>query len=255
MEDAFGAGSTASGAELYAFSLANTTAATVTVDTLTFTLSGVVGIALGDTLLFFALAHLGAHRAALFGTLGPVLTAIGGWGFLGESLSPRQVAGVFCAALGVGMVVYHKSRTPATRLGVLLGIGSAVCQAAGVLLSKRGLAGADPLAATTLRIAAALTALAVFGFFRGEFKTDLSRLVRPRVLRRLVPAAFFGTFLGLWLMTTGIKHTKSAVASALHSTTPLFTLPIALFVLKESVGLLAIAGSFVAVGGVFLLFF
>ena len=73
------------------------------------------------------------------------------------------------------------------------------------------------------------------------------------MLRRLVPAAFIGTFLGLWLMAVGIKHTESAVANALHSTTPLFTLPIALFVLREKVGKLAIAGSFVAVAGVFLL--
>jgi drug/metabolite transporter (DMT)-like permease len=70
---------------------------------------------------------------------------------------------------------------------------------------------------------------------------------------RLVPAAFVGTFLGLWLMQLGIKNTESAVANALHSTTPLFTLPITVFLLRERLGWLAVTGSFVAVGGVVLL--
>ena len=217
-------------------------------------ISGIIGIAVGDSLLFYALAHLGAHRAALFGTLGPVLTAAGAWTFLGEDLSGRQFAGLFLAAGGVAMVVYHRSAEPATRLGLLLGFLSAACQATGVLLAKRGLVDADPLAATTLRIVAATAALAVFALFRGVLQRDCARLVRKQTLRRLMPAAFFGTFLGLWFMTTGIKHTKSAIASALHSTTPLFTLPISLFVLRERVTVLAVTGSFLAVGGVFLLF-
>jgi drug/metabolite transporter (DMT)-like permease len=215
--------------------------------------SGVVGVALGDSLLFFALAHLGAHRAALFGTLGPVLTAIGAFAFLGERLSAQQLAGVAAATAGVAMVVYHRTPTPASRLGLLLGVLSAACQAAGVLLAKRGLVNADPLAATTVRLTAALLALTVVSIVRREFGADWKQLSRPRVLRRLIPAGIVGTFLGLWLMTTGIKYTHSAIASALHSTTPLFTLPIALFWHRESVGLLAVSGSFVAVGGVFLL--
>jgi drug/metabolite transporter (DMT)-like permease len=215
--------------------------------------SGIVGVALGDSLLFFALAYLGAHRAALFGTLGPVLTAIGAFVFLGEELSAQQLGGVAAATAGVAMVVYHRTPTPASRLGLLLGFLSAACQAAGVLLAKRGLVNADPLAATTVRLSAALLALTVVSLARRELAGDLKRLCTPRVLRRLIPAGIVGTFLGLWLMTTGIKYTQSAVASALHSTTPLFTLPIALFWLREPVGLLAAAGSFVAVGGVFLL--
>lgn len=221
-------------------------------------LSGIVGVALGDTLLFYALGHLGAHRAALFGTLGPVLTAVGAWLMLGEALTAQQGAGVLLAASGVAMVVYfrggQREARRATSLGILLGFLSAFCQAGGVLLNKRGLVDADPLSATSLRLSAGIAALALLAFLRGRLRLDLERLWRPHVLRRMVPAAAIGTFGGLWLMAVGIKHTQSAVASALHSTTPLFTLPIALFVLRERVGPLAIAGSFVAVAGVFVLF-
>lgn len=219
--------------------------------------SGLLGFAVGDTFLFLTLAEMGAHRAALFGSLGPVLTALGGWLLLRETLSGAQVAGIAAAAGGVAMVVYFRpgaATRRATVRGVLFGLTAAACQAGGVLLTKRGLESAGALAASTLRLAAATAALALAAFLRGGLGPDLVRLFRPPVLRRLVPAAMIGTFTGIWLMQIGIEHTRSAVASALHSTTPLFTLPIAVLLLGERMGLPAALGSLLAVGGVALLF-
>ena len=86
-----------------------------------------------------------------------------------------------------------------------------------------------------------------------ETAGQVRRLFSPRPFRRLLVAAFFGTFCGIWLMQAGISWTDSAVASALHSTTPLFTLPIAIFVLRERVTLGAVIGSCLAVAGVVIL--
>jgi len=217
--------------------------------------SGVVGLALGDSLLFASLARLGPHRAALFGLLGPLLTAAGGWILLDEGLRPVQIGGVGLAMAGVTLVVWARPATSVavTARGVGYGVGFAVCQAAGVLLAKRGLYGADALPATTIRLAAATAALGVFAFVRGELGSDLRRLFRRGPLMRMAPAVFCGTFLGLWLMQVGIKYAKTAVANALHSTTPLFTLPIALFLLRERLGVLGVVGSLVGVAGVALL--
>ena len=217
-------------------------------------LSGLMGLALGDTLLFRALAQLGPHRTALLATLGPVLTAAGGWVFLDEALPALRLAGIAMAVTGVTMVVYFRRRDVpvprATLSGVVCGLLAAACQASGVLLTKRGLDDADPLAATALRLIAATAVLAVVGLARKDLRNDLKRLVRPGPLMRLVPAALIATVLGLWLMQVGIAHTKSAVANALHSTTPLFTLPIAVVLLGERVSISMVFGSLLAVGGV-----
>jgi len=216
-------------------------------------LSGVVGLALGDTLLFRALGLMGAHRTALFAMLGPVMTAVGGFLLLGETLGVQQVAGVLLAAAGVTMVVYFRGRAPSGPVplaGILCGVLAAVCQAGGVLFAKHGLREAGALTGTTLRLASATAVLCIVAALRRDLMPDLRRLVRVPVLRRLVPGAFIGTFGGLWLMLLGIKHTESAVASALHSMTPLFTLPIALFWLRDRLGPMAVIGSFVAVAGV-----
>ncbi len=216
-------------------------------------LSGVVGLALGDTLLFLALGQLGAHRTALFAGLGPVLTALGGAVFLNELLGVQQVAGVLAATAGVGLVVYfrpHGEEPSVTSRGLLLAGVAAACQAGGTLLSKRGLQGMDVLSSTALRLVSATAMLAVLGLVRGDLGPNLRRLMARGPVSRLVPAAFVGTFLGLGLMQLGIARTESAVASALHSTTPLFTLPIAILVLRERVGGGAIAGSLLAVAGI-----
>lgn len=220
-------------------------------------LSGVVGLALGDTLLFKALGTLGAHRTALLASLGPVLTTVGGWIFLGELLTAARLCGIALAVGGVTAVVWFRRADrpePEAHLsGITLGVAAAACQAAGVLMAKRGLQDADALVGTTLRLVSATAVLAVVAFLRRDLRTDLGRLLRPAPLRRLVPAALLGTFLGLWLMQVGIRLTEAAVASALHSTTPLFTLPIAVFFLRERAGALSWAGSVLAVAGVILL--
>lgn len=244
------------GTALFLVSLAILGAAPMAADTqLYLAASGVVGLALGDSLLFAALARLGPHRAALFGLLGPILTAAGGWVLLDEDLRVVQIVGVALAMAGVTLVVWARPEDSrgVTAFGVACGVGFAVCQAAGALLAKRGLYGAEALPATTIRLAAATAVLGVFAFARGELGSDLRRLFRPGPLTRMVPAVFCGTFLGLWLMQIGIKYAKTAVANALHSTTPLFTLPIALFLLRERLGPLGVLGSLIGVGGVALL--
>lgn len=223
-----------------------------------FALSGIIGLAIGDSLLFGALAHLGPHRTALLASLGPVFTAIGAWVFRGEALVASQIAGITMAVGGVALVVWFRphgqepKRADAT--GILLGVAAAVCQAGGVIVSKEAFVNADvPLASGVLRLGAATLILAVLALFRGELNHQLVRLFSPRPFRRLLLASLIGTFGGIWLMQIGIAYTDSAVASALHSTTPLFTLPIAFFIAKERIGAPVAAASCLAVAGVMVL--
>jgi len=221
-------------------------------------LSGVLGVAIGDTLLFHALSRLGAHRAALLNGIGPVLTVIGGWLLLDERLNGWEIGGIALATAGVTAVVYFRSadgpRPKIHRDGVLFGLAAAACQSGGVLLTKHGLADMDAFSGSAVRLLAATASLILYGFIRRDLDLDLKRLFRAGPLARLVPATLVGTFCGLWLMQTGIKHVESGIANALLSTTPLFTLPIAVLVLKERMSPLAVVGSLVGVAGIVILF-
>lgn len=217
-----------------------------------------IGLALGDTFMFVSLARLGAHRAALLASLGPIFAAVFAWLFIGEVLGVGQIAGIVAAVGGVTLVVAARPHGNEPRnidwTGVMWGVLSAIAQAGGVVVSKEAFATADvPLLSAVLRLGAATAALALFALFRKELGGQLTQLFRPAVFRRLALATFFGTFCGIWLMQAGISWTESAVASALHSTTPLFTLAIAVLFLREKPTLGVLLGSLLAVAGVTLL--
>jgi len=220
-------------------------------------LSGLVGLTIGDTLLFKALGLLGPHRTSLFGVLGPIVTASAGWVFLHEGLEPWQLVGVGFAVAGLALVVYfrgdHKDEPNVHLKGIIFGAGSALCQSAGTLLSRAAQTDVDALSGTTVRLFAASLGLIVYALWRRELGTQIRLLTEPARLKRLIPASLIGSFAGLWLMQLGIKEAPAAVANALHSTTPLFTLPIAVFYLKERLGRAAVLGSLAAVAGVALL--
>jgi len=67
-------------------------------------------------------------------------------------------------------------------------------------------------------------------------------------------ASFCGTYLGIWLQQTAIKLTDAGVASTLMQTSPLFVIPLSLF-LGEKVSWRAIAGVIIAITGIGLLFY
>jgi len=71
-------------------------------------LSGLLGVAAGDTLFFLSLRRLGPRRALLLTTLIPVLVALGARAFLGERIAPTGVLGICLCAGGVAWVMYER---------------------------------------------------------------------------------------------------------------------------------------------------
>jgi drug/metabolite transporter (DMT)-like permease len=78
-------------------------------------------------------------------------------------------------------------------------------------------------------------------------------LQSKKLLGIIAITALFSTYLGIWLQQTAIKYTATGIAQALISTSPLFVLPIALW-MGEKVSFRAFLGVLVALGGIALLF-
>jgi drug/metabolite transporter (DMT)-like permease len=64
---------------------------------------GVLGGVLGLWTFSVAIDRLGAAPAAAFGALAPVVSAIGGWLWLGDALSLFDAIAVFVAVVGVAL--------------------------------------------------------------------------------------------------------------------------------------------------------
>jgi uncharacterized membrane protein len=236
-------------------------------------LSGLIGFVLGDLALFRAFVLIGARLSMLVMCLAPPLTAMFGWLFLGEQLTPTQVAGMALTVAGVAWTVLERDANarrpvpvptavvvPRTRLsgrfvGVLLAGVGALGQAGGLIFSKLGMAGLpDPFAATQVRVLAGIAGFSVL-FFATRWWSRVGAARRDaRALGFTTLGSFFGPFLGVSLSLLAVHRTQAGVAAALMSIVPVLMIPVAFVAFRERVSLRSAAGTVLAVAGVIVLF-
>ena len=227
-------------------------------------LSGVVGLVLGDALLFEAFVRIGPRLSMLMMSLAPILSTLLAWFFLGERLSPLQLLAIFITVFGIAWVVQDRNGQVVTddadrRLafsGLLLGLGAAAGQAIGLVLAKEGLAGDFPaLSGTFMRMLAAAAVLWAFTLLRHQAGVTLHRLTsQPRAALWILGGSFTGPFLGVTLSLVAVQRTDVGIASTLMALPPVILLPVGYFVFKERFGWQAILGTLVALAGVGMLF-
>jgi drug/metabolite transporter (DMT)-like permease len=226
-----------------------------------FALSGAIGYALGDLLLFQSFLCVGPQRGMLMMSLAPLMSAGLAWAFFGETLTGVQILGVLVTLSGIAWVITHRrSDTPnqecSPMQGVLLGLGAAASQAVGYVLSKEGLTdNFSPIAGNSIRMLAAVIVLWALAGMQGKARKTIDAMrEQPKVLGWLSLAAFTGPVLGATLSLFALQHTQVGVASTLIALPPVFLLPISWVVFKEKFDWSAVIGTLVAIGGVALLF-
>ena len=221
-------------------------------------LSGVFGFAVSDAFLFSALLHLGAHRTSLVMALIPVVSALLAWGLFDERLTGLQIAAAFLTVGGIALVVSaprptnrEGERTGHSLAGILFALGAVAAQSLRYILSKQGMSGGYPvLSANVIQILAATIAVWVPAFVSGTWRKSLSAPFGRRAAGTTIGGAVTGPFLGVTLSLVALARAPVGIASTLMALVPVFLLPFSRFVFKEPIGLRAIAGTALAVGGV-----
>ena len=200
-------------------------------------LSGVLGIAVSDTLFFHALNRLGASLTAVVDCFySPFVIALS-FVLLGERMTLVQLAG---AALVVSAILTVSKEGKLERidrrdlaLGILYGILAMFFVAFGIVMVKPVLGEVSILWATLVRVAGGTAALALLVPLLRNRRAVLAPLLDRRNWKALVPAAFFGSYLSLILWTGGMKYAKASVAAVLNQLNTIFIVVIAAVFLKE----------------------
>jgi drug/metabolite transporter (DMT)-like permease len=223
--------------------------------------SGLVGLALGDGSYFRAILSIGVRRALLLLSMAPVFTAVGGALWLNERLGARDAAAILTVVVGVAVVVHEQVPGGAHRrlslAGVLFGLGAAIGQAIGSLMSRVGMAGGvSALDAALVRLPVGLVGIVLLTALSGQLAKTARTLARPRLLGAIAGASLIGTYLGIWLSQYAIGHASStAIASTLLATSPIFALPLGRWLNAERITPRAMGGTLVACAGLALLTF
>ena len=224
-------------------------------------LSGIIGLSLGDAFLFQSLVSVGTRLGSLLLSLAPIFGSIIAWVFFGETLTLWQITGIILALAGIAWVVASHEEPPDTphgntRRGVMFGVLAGLGQAVGLVLSKQAMSGNfSPFQANAIRMLAAVLFIWIGAAFRGEAGSTFRELRgKPRILGLLALGAFIGPVLGVSSSLLAIQYVEIGIASTLIALTPVIILPISYFVLKEKVGWQAIVGTLLAIVGVAILF-
>jgi len=225
-------------------------------DVLVLAFSGVVGIAVADTIFLEALRLLGVGLISIVECLYSPSVLLFAFLLLAEPLTGSHYVGAILIITGVLIASRNEpvaGRTPRQlAYGVALGATSMALMAYGIVIAKPILQVKDfPLIpATTIRLVAGTLLLAIFAWASPARRNHFAAF-RPTLLWRLsVPGSVLGTYLAMILWVAGFKFTNASIAAILNQTSIIFAIILASLILKEPFTRRKIVAVMFAVAGV-----
>lgn len=223
-------------------------------------LSGLIGLALGDTFLFKAFQEIGARVSMLVMSLAPAIAAALGYVMLGEEIGAVGALGIAVTVGGVSLVVLERGAGTGggvTAGGLLFALLAAIGQGAGLVFAKLAFLAGDVngFVATAIRIAASLIILLPAALLTRRFHSPLNMLrENPEAFRLTAIGSVLGPFLGISFSLIAVEHTEVGIAATIMALVPVLMLPLVRFIYRERLSWRAVAGAFIAVAGVGILF-
>lgn len=222
--------------------------------------SGIMGIAVSDTLFFACLNRLGAGMTAIVDALYAPFVMTATWLFLLQKPHLEQIGGAMLVIAAVLTVAYRKSGSPLpTRRvmsGIFFGVAAMAIMAVSIVLMQPVLSRASVFWVTELRMLAALAVLLVMF----ACQRDRRKLLAPLWQKGSRHFAFWGALLGnlisMTLWVGAFKFTAINSAAVLNQTNTVFVVVMASVFLKETftrrrllATILAVAGSLLVLLG------
>jgi drug/metabolite transporter (DMT)-like permease len=203
-------------------------------------LSGVIGIALADTIFFHALNLIGVGLIAVVDCAYSPLAILFAWTLLGEQLEAWHYVGASLIVVGVFTASRHKVPVNRTRGqivgGMLLAMLAVGMMAFGIVMAKPVLETSNLIWATSVRMLAGATFLALFALLGANWRAHWAVFRPSRSWKVILPASVLGTYICMILWVAGFKYTYASVAAVLNQTSVIFASIFAALILREHFG-------------------
>lgn len=218
--------------------------------------SGVIAIALADTLFHKCLNLVGAGITAIIDCLYSPLVIFFAFLLIGERLNGWQLLGMVAVVSAVLIASRHRPPGDAPRgtilKGALYGLGAMACIALGVVMAKPVLEHQPVLWSTTVRQVGALAVMIPVALLSPGRRRYLETF-RPRAdWRFTISGTVLGSYLALLFWLAGMKYTEAGSAAILNQTSTIWVLLFAAFFLKERFTRRKLVASMLALAGILL---
>ena len=187
-------------------------------------LSGLIGIAAGDSFYLGGLRRLGTQKALTVEAMGPVLASMGGVLMMGDTVRPAAWAGALLVSGAVVLVAQQSNASSANdgkALGLLLCVLAVMCGLSGAFLSRHALITSDltPMQTAAIRLLGGW--LGLLPLLRGRLcPKNFPIGVTPKVIL----ATLLGTNLGIVLQQIVFQMLPVGQGITLMSTAPVMAL-------------------------------
>jgi drug/metabolite transporter (DMT)-like permease len=223
-------------------------------DVLTLMASGVIAIALADTLFHRCLNIVGAGVTAIVDCLYSPLVVLFAFLLIGEHLNAWQLLGMVAVIAAVLIASGHPAPPgvpPRTLLkGSLMGMGAMAAVALGVVIAKPVLERQPVLWSTTVRQLGALAVMLPVAVVSPQRRRYFG-VFRPGASWRFsLPGTILGSYLALMFWLAGMKYTQAGAAAILNQTSTIYVLILASFFLHEPFTRRKLAASALAIAGI-----
>lgn len=217
-------------------------------------ISGILGIAFSDSLLFKSLNLLGAELSAIVDSLySPFIIGLSVL-FLHEKMSLFQLFGVILIVSAVLTVSQKEKRQHISRRnltwGILFGILAMATMAVGIVMIKPLLNHSHLLWVVEVRLLAGCLGLGAIILFHPGRRKIMSSVISVQSWQYMLPGSFLGAYLSMVIWMGGMKYTQASIASALNQTSNVFIFILAALLLKEPVNLIRMIAIILAFAGV-----
>ena len=194
-------------------------------------LSGIIGIAIGDSLFFASLNRLSPMLLSLILFVGPdIFTGLFGFLFLNECPSVLAWLGILAILGGLGCFIFpleeqtEDNNAKTTFVGIIFAFLSLVCMAYSFVIIKPVLIEVPTITATAYRMAVSGIMLLITGIITRKFGIWKESLSDNKYKLKLSGTITLATFGGFWLSLLAIKHCDLIIASTIMSLEPVFIL-------------------------------
>ncbi len=216
--------------------------------------SGVIAIAVSDTLFHMCLNRVGAGLNAIVDGLYSPSIVFFAWLLIGEKLGPWQLAGMGAVLLGIFIATRHDPPPGATKrqlaFGIMWGVLSMVTLGIGIVIAKPVLNHSPVLWATAVRQIGCFLAMLPVALLLPSRKKIFSNFRPMSSWKYMIPGTVIGSFLSLIFWIAGMKYTQAGTAAILNQTSSIHIIILATIFLKEPLTKRKIAALVLALAGI-----
>ncbi len=226
-----------------------------------FLLAGVFSTYLGRWLFFKSIEAAGPTRATSFQAASPIVTALLGWVFLGQTLGALALAGIVIGVAGLAITSLGPllgkaaAQTPRptfdTRSLLLIGLGSASAYSVSQILRAAGVqAWSEPVVGVTLGAVAG--SLALTWVQRKELRPLRRRILAQPAASMLYAGVGCMQIVAQTLLIASLLHIPASIAALVSMSSPLVVLPLSLLLFRnrERIGFAVVFGILITLAGV-----